>query len=362
MRVLSKGSRLSRAARATLLFLSALLGMGGCSSAFPGGSAGGNAASPASETYFIFDTIVTVKVYDESATARHFADIRAILERIDAAMNRNLATSEIARVNAAAGREAVAVSEETFDVVRKALAYAEESGGRFDPTIGPLVDLWDVGGEAPEKPQAADIERAVSLVDYRLVEADEAARTLFLAREGMSLDLGAIAKGYAGDRIAEYLRSEGMHSAIVDLGGNILAAGVKPDGSRWRIGVQNPADARGASIATVLVDDETVVSSGVYERYFVQDGVHYHHIFDAATGYPTDNGLLSVTIVTGRSIDADALSTTVFSLGLEEGLAFVEARDHVDAVLITDRKDVYISSGLKERLTMTDADYRLVER
>ncbi|MCI3919430.1 FAD:protein FMN transferase [Paenibacillus sp. TRM 82003] len=361
MNVSGKRSRLSR----TILLLSALLIFSGCSAHGMGGSGGGlggSSGEPVSETYFIFDTIVTVKVFDGPATEAHFAAIRGLLEGIDATMNRNLETSEIARVNAAAGREAVQVSEETFGVVAKALAYADNSGGRFDPTIGPLVDLWNIGGEAPTKPGDADIERTAALVDYRNVVADESSHTLYLKRKGMSLDLGAIAKGYAGDVVADYLKSQGMDSAIIDLGGNVLATGLKPDGSRWKIGVQDPSDARGASIATVLVENQTVVSSGVYERYFVQDGVHYHHIFDPTTGYPVDNDLLSVTIVTDRSADADALSTTVFSLGLEEGMAYVESQEDVDAVLILENKDVYISSGLQDRLTMTDPAYRLLEQ
>lgn len=314
-----------------------------------------------SQTYFIFDTIVTVRIYDEKAGDQHFAAIEDILEDIDAKMNRNLASSEIAKVNAMSGKEPVQVSPETLEVVKTAAAFAELSSGRFDPTIGPLVDLWGIGGDSPKIPSEAELQEAMALVDYREVEIDEEAGTIYLKQQGMSLDLGGIAKGYAADRISAYLSEAGFESAIIDLGGNILAKGIKPNGSLWTIGVQDPDETRGTTVATIPVEDKTVVSSGVYERYFIQDGVRYHHIFDTQTGYPVDNELLSVTIVTDRSMDADALSTAVFALGLEQGLEFVAMLDEVEAIFVTEDKKVYPSEGLKGKLEMTSEEYTLIE-
>ena len=221
--------------------------------------------------------------------------------------------------------------------------------------------LWGIGQEGASVPGASGIDEALTFIDYRRVELDPEARTIKLLVPGMSLDLGAIAKGYAADVIAEYLRSQGFESAIIDLGGNILAMGAKPNGSPWTVGIQDPGENRGEHIGLVRVTDKTIVTSGVYERYFIEDGAAYHHIFDTDTGYPVNNGLLSVTIVTDRSIDADAMSTTIFSLGLEKGLDFVESREGTDALFITTEGLVYASSGLRGSLEMTDESYRLVE-
>jgi FAD:protein FMN transferase len=322
---------------------------------------GGSRELPISESYFIFDTLVSVRVYDDRVTPAHFAEIEELLHEIDGQMNRQLEGSELDLVNKQAGKEAVHVSDQTYHVVDTALRYAEASGGKFEPTVGPLVELWGIGQEGASVPTAADIEEAMTFIDYRLVELDPAARTIKLLAPGMSLDLGAIAKGYAADVIAEYLRSQGFESAIIDLGGNILAMGAKPNGSPWTVGIQDPSENRGQHIGLVRVKDKTIVTSGVYERYFIEDGVAYHHIFDTDTGYPVNNGLLSVTIITDRSIDADAMSTTIFSLGLEEGLAFVESREGTDALFITTEGLVYASSGLRGSLEMTDESYQLVE-
>lgn len=326
-----------------------------------GCSVNGSSDSYKSESYFIFDTIVTVKIYDARASDEHFDEIGRILEQIDAKMSRTSETSEIGMVNANAGIRPVAVSSETLHLVQQALDYAERTDGKFDPTVGPLVDVWGIGGESPRRPPDDMIAEAAALTDYRLVKIDRNKSTVYLEREGMALDLGAIAKGYAADRIAEYLRSQKLHSAIIDLGGNILATGYKPDGSEWTIGVQNPDESRGTIIGTLKAHDQSIVSSGVYERYFIEDGVRYHHILDTENGYPVRNGLTSVTIVTGRSTDADALSTSVFSLGPEEGYAFVEALDGVEAIFITEDRKVRITSGLTGNFTLTDETFVMIE-
>lgn len=310
-----------------------------------------------SGSYFIFDTLVTVKVYSDQVEDRHFEAIEVILKDIDNTMNRQLKGSEINQVNQHAGLDAVRVSAETFLVVQKAMEYAAQSGGRFDPTIGPLVDLWGIGTENAKRPDETTLTQAINLVNYEDVRLDKTQQTIQLNRPDMSIDLGAIAKGYAADQVAEYLRSEGFESAIIDLGGNILAMGTKPNSELWTIGIQNPESKRGDNIGTLRVNNKTIVSSGVYERFLLLDGVHYHHILDPQTGYPVSNNLLSITIVTNRSIDADALSTTVFSMGLEKGLAFVESLEDVDAFFITNEREIYISNGFADELNITNASY-----
>lgn len=317
-------------------------------------------ARPKAETYFIFDTLVTVKIYDGQPTAAHFKEIEQIMKTIDKQMNRNREDSELSEVNRQSGQQAVAVSEQTFHVVRTALNYAASSKGKFDPTVGPLVDLWGIGKEGAKRPAQAAIDQTLGLIGYKKVELNEAGRTIRLAMQGMELDLGAIAKGYAADRIAAYLKETGFTSAIIDLGGNILAMGRKPGGELWSIGVQNPLEPRGAHIGIIKADNQTIVTSGIYERYFIENGEHYHHIMDPDRGYPVRNGLVGVTIVTDRSEDADALSTTLFSLGLEEGMRFVESRPNTDALFITDSNKVYVTSGLKGKLALTNEQFTLV--
>jgi len=337
-----------------LLFLS--LALAGCSKDAPASS-----PSPASETYYIFDTVITVKVYDTGATQQHFDEIKTILQTIDKEMNRQLKDSEIDRVNRQAGKGGVQVSEETFEVVRTALEYAALTNGKFDPTVGPLVDLWGIGHEGAAVPGQAQLEQTLKLIGYQDAQLDDHSLSITLKRPGMSLDLGAIAKGYAADAIAGYLRDQGFHHAIVDLGGNILAMGARPDGSGWRIGIQDPGEQRGNPLGMLEATDKTIVTSGIYERYFAQDGIVYHHILDTRTGYPVDNNLLSITIVTDVSMQADALSTSVFALGLADGMKFIESRSDADAIFITKDKKVYLTKGLQGKFQLTHEDYRLAE-
>ena len=316
---------------------------------------------PISETFYTFETVVTVKVYDEKVTEAHFAAIEQILQDVELELNRANTNSEIYRVNQAAGKNPVAVSETTFIAVKDAMDDAVASQGVFDPSVGPLVDLWGVGKEGAKKPADADVKKALAFVRYEDVELNEAEHTVFLKRAGMSLDLGGTGKGYAADRIADYLRSQGFGSAIVDMGGNLLTVGLKPDGSEWKIGVQDPDQARGATVGTLTIDGKAVVASGIYERFFIEDGVRYHHIMDTDTGYPADNELASVTIVTDNAMKGEGLDNWMFCLGLEEGLKYVESREDVEAIFITKDRKVYVSSGLKGKLGMSSSEFTLVE-
>lgn len=314
-------------------------------------------AEPVSETYFIFDTIIQIRVYDPSFTDAHAGEIGSLLEQIDARLNRHESGSEIDAVNRQAGVSAVQVSGDTFAVVKSALQYAAWSEGRFDPTVGPLVDLWGIGGEDARVPDPDELEKRLALVNYRNVELDETSHTVFLKQAGMALDLGAIGKGYAADVIRDYMLDNGFDSAILDLGGNLVALGGKPDGSDWSIGIQDPAEGRGEHLGIVRVKDKTLVSSGVYERYFREGDRLYHHILDPKTGYPVDNELLSVTIVTDRSTDADALSTSIFAMGLAKGWETVENMAGTDAIFVTNEGELYVTSGLDERFAVTNSSY-----
>ncbi|WP_310831843.1 FAD:protein FMN transferase [Paenibacillus pedocola] len=312
-----------------------------------------------SQTYYIYDTVVNIKVFGDKATQQNMDDIQQLLERMDTEFSRTKEDGELYAVNQAAGKEAVTVSDETLDVVKQSLKYAEEMDGLFDPTIGPLVDLWAIGEGGEHVPDQADIDAAKSLTNYKDVIIDEAAKTIKLAKEGMVLDMGGIGKGYAADRIAEYLKEQGLDSAMINLGGSsIIALGNKPNGSPWNIGLQDPDQSRGTQLGTIKISDEVIDASGVYERFFMQDGVRYHHILDPRTGFPSQNGLKSITIMSPNATDADALSTGVFLMGLEEGMKYLESLpEKVDAFFITDDNKIYATSGLKDRLILTDPTY-----
>ncbi|MFD2117502.1 FAD:protein FMN transferase [Paenibacillus yanchengensis] len=316
---------------------------------------------PISENFFIFDTIVSIRVYDERVNEQHFTDMKQLLEEIDQKMNRMVEGSEVSEVNKQAGKAAVTVSEDTFLVIKTAKDYAEQSAGSFDPTIGPLVDLWAIGNGGTTVPERAKITAAQSLIDYNNLVLDENKLEIKLLEAGMTIDLGAIAKGYAADVIAAYLQEQGFESAIIDLGGNILAMGSKPGGQAWSIGVQSPEEKRGDHLGTLPVTNKTVVTSGVYERYFIENEQVYHHVLDRKTGFPVQNELASVTIVTENSMNADALSTATFVLGLKQGMAFIEQLDYAEAIFVTNDHQVYISTDLKDKFTLTNSNYSLAE-
>lgn len=309
---------------------------------------------------YIFGTLVSVKLYAPAADSV-FQEVFDDLRDVENRMTVKGLTSELIAVNAAAGREPVKVSEDTFMVIEAAKRYAEASQGAFDPTVLPLVELWGIGTEAARVPKAGEIASTLELVDYNNLVLDSEARTVFLTTPGMGLDLGGIAKGYAADRTAEKLRAQGITRGIINLGGNIYALGAKGDGSPWKIGIQNPVSDRGDYIGIVAVTDQTVVTSGVYERFYEEAGQRYHHILDTDTGHPAENELTGVSILADTSMDADALSTACFVLGTEKALAFAETLPGVDVLLISRDKQVRMTAGFKQAFTLTDASFTLVE-
>jgi thiamine biosynthesis lipoprotein len=263
-------------------------------------------------------------------------------------MSVNIADSDVSRINGASGIAPVRVHDDVFTVIERALYFARLSEGAFDPTVEPLVFLWDIGGDNQRVPSQIEIMLTLPLVNWQDVELDAEEKTVFLKRKGMGLDLGAIAKGYAADEAAAIIARRGIKRAIIDLGGNIIVYGEKADKSPWRVGIQHPLDERGAYIGVLQIaagTNKTIVTSGVNERYFTQDGKRYHHIFSPATGFPADTGLLSVTIIADNSMDADGLSTAAFVLGWEKGSALIESLPGTEAVFIFEDLSVKKTDG-----------------
>jgi thiamine biosynthesis lipoprotein len=267
-------------------------------------------------------------------------------ERLEKLLSRFLPGSDIGRLNGAAGLGPVAIAAETMEVLTRAVEFSERSRGAFDVTVCPLVDLWNVLNRTSAPADSREIRRTLPLVDYRSLVLDPVRGTAALTKRGQSADLGGIGKGYAADRITGIFRAHGITSAYTNFGGNVAALGNRPDGAPWRVGIRHPRKS-GELIGAVSVSDKSVVTSGDYQRFFVaSDGRRYHHILDPRTGYPSKSGLVSATVVSGCSLEADALSTVLFVLGLEKGLEIMRRYPGSDAVLIDEMLTVFITEGL----------------
>ncbi|MGN1002710.1 MAG: FAD:protein FMN transferase [Oscillospiraceae bacterium] len=296
------------------------------------------------KTGFYLDTVVTVTLYGQEDTGI-IDECFALCEKYEKIFSRTDPESELYRLNAA---DSAVVSDELLTVLTAALRYCELSGGRFDITMGAISDMYGFSGNAPTLPAPEKIEEALAHVGYEKVRIDGS--TVTLTDPDTVIDLGAIAKGYIADRLKDFLLEKGVESAIIDLGGNILCVGSKPDGSDFRVGIQYPDRNTNRTITTARLSDLSVVTSGVYQRFFeTEDGTVYHHLLDPSTGYSLRNGLVSVSIIAPSSLDCDALSTTCFALGLDEGLALINSMENVWAVFITEDLELHYSQGFEAR-------------
>lgn len=293
------------------------------------------AKEPLSRTAFKLNTIISITLYDSddrSVLDKAFA----LCDRYEQLFSRTLETGELYRLNNRTLPEqdgTFTVSHETAELISKGLYYSELSDGGFDLTIAPVSSLWDFTAKNPSVPSREALARAAALVDYRSVILS--GDTVRFRNEQTMIDAGAIAKGYIADRIKELLVSEGIKSAMINLGGNILCIGSAPDGRPFDIGIQKPFGSRSETAASLAVSDRSVVTSGVYERFFEKNGKLYHHLLNPETGYPYDNSLLSVTVISEKSVDGDGLSTACFALGLEKGMKLIDSLADVSAVFIT---------------------------
>ena len=298
-----------------------------------------------SQTYTdtLFDTVISVQIFD-SVDEDVLKGCEKLCKKYDSMFSNKIEDSEISRINSAGGNP-VEGSKETIKLIKKGIYYSEMSDGAFDITIAPVSSLWDFKAETPSVPSPEAIAEAVSHVNYENIIIRD--NTVKLADPQAGIDLGAIAKGYIADQIKDYLEEEGVRHAMINLGGNVLAMGSKLDGSDYNIGIQKPFDETGEPITSVKISDKSVVTSGIYQRYFKADGKIYHHILDPNTGYPCENNLYSVTILTDSSLTADALSTTCFLLGYDRGMKLINQLDNVDAVFITNDNQIHYSKNFQ---------------
>jgi len=311
-------------------------------------------------TTFVMDTVVNVKLF--SGGSNTVLEVMFDkLDEIDQLMSLEYETSDVSQININAGIKPVIISDYTKHVIEESIKFSELSEGYFDISFGPLISLWSINSEQTKIPSKDEIDYALSLASYASIMINE--NEVELNDENMSIDLGGIAKGYAADIIADIAVDSGVTSGIINIGGNILVIGAKVDEkkSTFSIGIQNPFAIRNGYLGIVNVEDSTIVTSGNYERYFELDGVRYHHILDKDTGYPVNNGIAAVSIVTKNSLDADALSTIVYILGLTKGMELIESLEGSECLFVNNEHEIFLSSGMKDLFVLTDKKFNIIE-
>lgn len=296
-----------------------------------------------SRNFFRFNTMNTISA--ETDDEAILDEVQAWCDRAEFLFSRVDPKSELYRLNLAEGRPTT-IEPELASFIETALSYCDKVDGLFDVTMGSATRCWDFKNEVI--PTHEDIASALQHVNYRSVSVD--GTTVTLHDPQACIDLGGIAKGYIADGILALLRKRGVKHALVNLGGNVAVMGGKPDGTPWRVGIRKPVPSSSIplmdSFATLQVRDGSVVTSGIYERAFENDGKLYHHILDPRTGFPAETDLLSATIVAKSSLDADGYTTALIIMGTDRALAFAEEHPALEAVLVTTEGDVLATSGI----------------
>ena len=366
----------------TCLCVGLCLFLGACGGAGDEGSdasssSGADSGEPVSREFFAMDTYMTVTAYGERAAEATEA-AEAEVTRLDALLSTGNADSEIARVNAGEGGE---LSEEAGALVQRGLDLYETTDHSFDIAIYPVMEAWGFTDKNYRVPSDEELADLLPLTDASKVSYDANSREVSFDRDGMAIDLGGIAKGYTSARIMEIYRDCGVSSGMVSLGGNVQVLGTKPDGSRWRVAIQNPASDGDAAdgdaaegdaaegdadqppyLGIFEAEDTAIITSGAYERNFTQDGVLYHHIIDPATGKPADSGLTSVTVVSEDGTLADALSTSLYIMGSDEAQEYWRAhRDQFDCILMDDAGELYVTEPIVEQFVSEDYPVNVIK-
>lgn len=313
--------------------------------------------NPYTDSEFSLGTICKVTVYDSGKQGAVKDGLKTI-RHIDSEATLTRSGSVLDKINANAGIKPVRVPKDFWPLLKKAQYFSENSNGSFDMAIGAVTNLWKIGLPGARVPKPAEITAALPLVNWRDVQFNAEQRTVYLTKKGMRLDFGGIAKGWVADEVRRTLKQDGVTTAIIDLGGNVIVMGHSPKapGRKWTVGIQDPKASRGTPLGTIHAANMSVVTAGTYEQYLMSHGHKYIYLFNAKTGYPYDNNLASVTIVSKQSVDGDALSNAAFDKGLNGGLAYMNKKRHqdIEAIFVTNSNKVYITNGLK-------SDFKLVK-
>ena len=345
---------------ASLILCSAVLS--GCSAQTKSGeNTAADSREPISATEIKLNTVVTVTIYD-SQDRDLLTKCMNLCDKYEKVFSRTASDSELYKLNhrkltpVERTEDTYQVSDDLAELISEGLDYSELSKGAFDIAIEPLTSLWDFTAEDSQVPEDSLIQAALPKCDYHNISVDKDKNEITLKTDDTAIELGAIAKGYIADRLKDYLISQNVKSAIINLGGNVLCIGGKPDTSAFKIGIQKPFADRSETIAVMDIRDKSVVSSGIYERCFEQDGILYHHLLNPKTGYPYDNGLIAVTIISDKSVDGDALSTTCFALGLEDGMKLAESLDDVQAFFVTSDYEIHYTKDFRKKIKVSETE------
>lgn len=292
----------------------------------------------------LLGTICVVNLY-EDGKEEYYNEIFARLEEIDHEFGTDKMYSDISRINARADVEPVTVGDDVFKVIETALKICELTDGAFDISIEPAVNLWLINSAAPHIATQEEIDNILPLIDYKNIVLNPVNNSVYFRKEGMRIDLGGIAKGYAADEVAKICRAHKIRRAVIDLGGNIYVYGKKKKNELWNVGIKNPEEPDNMPLLKVELPQTSVVTSGIYERFFMRDEKFYHHILSPASGYPVDNELSSVTVICDNSMLADGLTTAFFVMGTEKSvklIPYIEKKFNTKISALFFRKDKQI--------------------
>ncbi|WP_099468058.1 FAD:protein FMN transferase [Konateibacter massiliensis] len=319
------------------------------------------------ESKVLMDTLVTLNATGKNAQ-KAVEESFSRIEEIESIASSTIEGSDVYQINDAAGNSAVTVHTETLTMIQNAVTYSELSDGAFDITVGPLIKLWGIHTDHERVPSDEEIKAALPLVDYHNIQVNEKESSVMLLKEGMSIDLGAVAKGFAADEVRSIFEKYEIKNALINLGNStIYTIGKNSQGTSWGIGIANPRDTDLSHyFAIVRTSGEALSTSGDYERFFIQDGKRYHHILNPKTGYPADSGVMSTTIVTdgtlsNNSMLADILSTVVFVLGKDKGIEFVESLDGVSCAVTGQDYKLYTSEGFDTRIENLNSEFEFAD-
>lgn len=306
----------------------------------------GNCLQSASHSLRLMGASITLMIFHENAQ-QLLLQSEQLLHLYKNRFSANDADSELMEINLQAGKKSVRVHQELFELIALGKKHSIAANSHLNIAIGPLVQTWRIGFSDAKLPSEEEIQRLLKITNPEEIVLNDSNREVYLSKEGMRIDLGALAKGYIADKLKEFLVEQGVQSGIIDLGGNILTIGENPTFHRpWRIGIQNPALDRGEHVAVIEVSDASVVTSGIYERQLVVDGKTYHHIFDRTTGYPMETELASITIVAEKSVDCEIWTTRLFGQNPYDIIEEIEQQPGLEAFVITKNQKMMYTSGI----------------
>ena len=318
---------------------------------------------PESRDVFAMDTYMVIKAYGTNAK-KALEESEKEIQRLESLFSVKVRDSDISKINSTSGNP-VTVNASTRTAMANAIEIGDMTAGALDITVYPLVREWGfTTGDSENEPSYKIPEQW--LIDWHLgnVGYDKIILNgnIVTLPTQFEIDLGSVAKGYASDAVLQILDENKIDSALINLGGNVYALGRKPDNTKWKVGIQNPVDAN-KMICSLSVENQAVITSGNYERFFEQDGKKYWHIIDPKTGYPADNGIISATVIGDSGLECDALSTALFVMGTENAIDFCKKHKEIDAVLVTKDMKIYVTDGLTKHITMEDdLKYEVIKR